>query len=141
MVADTESTTTQTIDQTTDQTTDQTIEYPVVKTEDEWKAELTSEEFYILREFGTEPSYSGDLLDLDSVGIYICAGCDHELFKSDTKFESGTGWPSFWSSLKAILQIEMTLILSMLKLDVIIVVDILGTYSRTGHYQVDYVIV
>lgn len=72
----------------------------VEKSEAEWKEELSQEEFYILREKGTERSFTGDLLDNKKEGVYICAGCQLPLFESATKFESGTGWPSYWEPIK-----------------------------------------
>jgi peptide-methionine (R)-S-oxide reductase len=69
------------------------------KTETEWKETLTPQEFYILRQKGTEPPFTGDLLDNKKKGVYRCAGCGSELFASETKFESGSGWPSFWESI------------------------------------------
>ena len=68
----------------------------VVKTDAEWKKQLTPEQFNILREKGTERAFTGATWDNHEKGVYKCAGCDLELFNSDTKFESGTGWPSFW---------------------------------------------
>ncbi|MFK7757968.1 MAG: peptide-methionine (R)-S-oxide reductase MsrB [Flavobacteriales bacterium] len=68
----------------------------VVKTVEEWKAELTSEEFYVLREQGTERAFTGDLLNNKEEGVFTCAGCALPLFSSATKFKSGTGWPSFY---------------------------------------------
>ena len=68
----------------------------VIKTEAEWKKQLTAEQFNILREKGTERAFTGATWNNHEKGIYKCAGCDLELFSSDTKFESGTGWPSFW---------------------------------------------
>lgn len=65
-------------------------------TEDKWRERLTDEQYRILREGGTEPKFSGDLLDVDEDGVFRCAGCGQELFSTDEKFESGTGWPSFW---------------------------------------------
>ena len=69
----------------------------VIKTEAEWKKELTPEQYRILREKGTERAFSGRYNDAKGGGIYRCAGCGNSLFKSDTKFESGTGWPSFFT--------------------------------------------
>lgn len=66
------------------------------KTEDEWKETLTPDQYYILRKKGTEPAFSNKYWDNHETGEYICAGCGTELFSSDTKFESGTGWPSFY---------------------------------------------
>jgi peptide-methionine (R)-S-oxide reductase len=65
-------------------------------TDEEWKELLTDEEYRILREAGTEPKFSGDLLDVKEDGVFRCAGCGTALFESDEKFESGSGWPSFW---------------------------------------------
>jgi len=62
----------------------------------EWREILTDEEYRILREAGTEPRFSSDLLDAKGEGVFTCAGCGTELFESDEKFESETGWPSFW---------------------------------------------
>ncbi len=70
-------------------------EFPVQKTEDEWREELTEEEFHVLREAGTERAFSGEYYDETTDGIYHCAGCGNELFDADDKFKSGTGWPSF----------------------------------------------
>src|SRR5580658_7386860 len=66
------------------------------KTDEEWRAELTPEQYYITRQKGTEPAFSGALYRNHDDGIYRCIACDAELFKSDEKFESGSGWPSFW---------------------------------------------
>ena len=68
----------------------------IQKTEKEWKKKLTKDEFKILRKKGTEPPFSGQYVDSKKYGIYLCAGCDQELFSSKTKFDSGSGWPSFW---------------------------------------------
>ena len=70
------------------------------KSEDEWRRRLTPEQFEVLREHGTEPRGTS-LLDLEKRdGTFRCAGCGQPLFSSDTKFESGTGWPSFWAPLE-----------------------------------------
>jgi len=73
--------------------------YNIVKTEDEWKECLTPEEFHILRKEGTERSFSHPLNKEYRTGIYVCVGCETPLFKSDMKFDSGTGWPSFYTTL------------------------------------------
>jgi peptide-methionine (R)-S-oxide reductase len=65
-------------------------------TDEEWREMLTEEEYQILRERGTEPKFSGDLLDVDDEGVFRCAGCGAALFDSDSKFDSGSGWPSFY---------------------------------------------
>ncbi len=67
----------------------------VLKSDDQWRAELTPEQFRILRKQGTEQPFSGTDVRADAEGVYRCAGCDAALFAEDTKFESGTGWPSF----------------------------------------------
>jgi len=68
----------------------------VEKTDAEWRAQLTPEQFAILRRHGTEPAFTGALDANKEPGSYRCAGCGAELFRSDAKFDSGTGWPSFW---------------------------------------------
>ena len=68
-----------------------------IKSEDAWKKILSPEEFHVIREKGTEPAFTGKHLKNKKKGKYICAGCGNELFSSDTKFDSGTGWPSFWA--------------------------------------------
>lgn len=73
------------------------IQTKVTKTEEEWKKVLSPEEYHVLREKGTEPAFSGKYLKNKKKGTYVCAGCGNELFSSETKFDSGTGWPSFWS--------------------------------------------
>ena len=69
-------------------------------TKDEWKARLSPESYYILREEGTERAFSSKLNNEKRQGIFHCAGCDLPLFSSDKKFDSGTGWPSFWDSIQ-----------------------------------------
>lgn len=76
-----------------------TTEKKVRKTEEEWKQELTPEEFRILRQKGTERPFTGEHWDNKQEGVYRCAACGAELFSSETKYESGSGWPSFWQPL------------------------------------------
>lgn len=71
------------------------------KTEAQWRAELTAEQFHILRQKGTEPAFSGTNHDHHEPGSYLCAGCQNPLFSSTTKFDSGTGWPSFFAPIDA----------------------------------------
>ncbi|WP_192821900.1 peptide-methionine (R)-S-oxide reductase MsrB [Rufibacter sp. LB8] len=73
----------------------------LVKTDAEWKKILTSEQYYVLREKGTERAGSGQYNKHKEKGTYTCAACGHPLFSSQTKFESGTGWPSFWQPLNS----------------------------------------
>jgi peptide-methionine (R)-S-oxide reductase len=71
----------------------------VVKSDEDWRGELKPEEFAVLREAATERPYVGEYTDTKTVGLYRCRACGAELFRSDTKFESHCGWPSFWSPL------------------------------------------
>ena len=68
----------------------------VIKSEGEWKEQLTPEQFRILRQKGTERAFTGEYADNHAKGVYKCAACGNDLFTSDTKFESGTGWPSYY---------------------------------------------
>ena len=70
---------------------DQTIS----KSDEQWRAELTPEQYEVLRRAGTEPPFTGAYVHSEETGMYRCVGCGAELFSSDTKFESGSGWPSF----------------------------------------------
>lgn len=71
------------------------------KTDAEWRELLTPEQFHVMRQKGTERAFSGALVNNHADGIYHCGACNAPLFKSDTKFESGSGWPSFWLPVSA----------------------------------------
>jgi peptide-methionine (R)-S-oxide reductase len=71
----------------------------VVKTDHEWRSELNKDEYHVLREAGTERPWVGEYTDTKTTGVYECRACGTELFRSDTKFDSHCGWPSFWSPL------------------------------------------
>jgi len=68
----------------------------IKKSEDEWRRELAPEQFQVMRKAGTEPAFTGKYYKTKDPGMYVCAGCGQPLFSSETKFESGTGWPSFY---------------------------------------------
>ena len=73
----------------------------VQKTEEQWRAELSPEQYHVLREKGTEAPFSGEYDHVFEPGIYRCAGCGAQLFRSDTKYDSGCGWPAFYSPTEA----------------------------------------
>lgn len=73
----------------------------VVKTDEQWRSELSPEEYRVLREAGTEAPFIGEFTDTETNGIYACRACGAELFRSDAKFHSGCGWPSFFTPLAA----------------------------------------
>jgi len=75
------------------------MEDKIVKSEEEWKKELTPEEYQVLREKGTERAFTGKYDDHHEKGVYKCAACGNELFSSDNKYDSGCGWPSYWTPL------------------------------------------
>lgn len=74
---------------------------PMKKTDDEWKKMLTPEQFEVARQKGTEPAFTGKYWDNHEQGAYKCVCCGNDLFTSDTKFDSGTGWPSFYQPVSA----------------------------------------
>ena len=73
--------------------------FEIMKSDEEWKKQLTPEQFYVLREHGTERAGTSPLNAEKRAGLFNCAGCDLPVYSSTTKFESGTGWPSFWKPL------------------------------------------
>ena len=75
--------------------------------QEEWKNRLSPESYYILREEGTERAFSSQLNNEKRKGIFHCVGCDLPLFSSDTKYDSGTGWPSFWDSIKGSIETKV----------------------------------
>jgi len=96
----------------------------------DWKNKLTDEQYYVTREKGTERPFSGDLYHCHDKGIYRCVCCNNELFSSEAKFDSGTGWPSFWEviSPKAVKQ-EKDLAHGMSRIEVLCA----GCDSHLGH--------
>ena len=72
------------------------MNYPVNKTDEQWREELSEFEYHVLREAGTERAYTGELLEEHREGIFSCRGCGAELFRSNAKFDSHCGWPSFY---------------------------------------------
>jgi peptide-methionine (R)-S-oxide reductase len=102
----------------------------VDKTDAEWREELTSEAFHVLREKGTERPFTGKHLHNKQSGIYLCGACGNELFSSETKYDSGSGWPSYWKPIEEN-QVEMHMdrSLGMLRTEVVCA----GCGSHLGH--------
>jgi len=84
-----------------------TVDYPVQRTDAEWRQDLSPTSYRILRGHGTERPYSSPLNHESRAGTFVCAGCGHPLFSSATKFDSGTGWPSFWKPLEGAIGTEI----------------------------------
>lgn len=95
-----------------------TMDFEVKKTNVEWKAKLSDEEYRILREKGTERAFTGEYYDHFEKGIYVCAGCGNKLFESDTKFDSHCGWPSFDKAIKGSVIYERDLSFGMVRTEV-----------------------
>jgi len=82
-------------------------DYKVTKTEAEWKKQLSDQEYYVLREAGTERAFTSPLNDNKQKGIYVCAACKTQLYKSEHKFDSGTGWPSFDRAIEGNVELDV----------------------------------
>lgn len=80
-----------------DERNSKNMSFKISKSDEEWKKELTPMQYYVMRQKGTEKPFTGEYYHNKEKGIYLCAACENELFNSETKYESGSGWPSFWS--------------------------------------------
>ncbi|SEL82477.1 peptide-methionine (R)-S-oxide reductase [Sphingomonas palmae] len=92
--------------------------FPVTKTDAQWRAQLGPAAYQVLREEGTERPYSSPLNNEHRAGVFACKGCAHPLYSSRTKFESGTGWPSFWAPLKGAVATRRDSTLGMVRTEV-----------------------
>ena len=90
----------------------------VNKSEQEWQKELTPEQFNICRKKGTERAFTGKYYDCRDKGTYLCSCCENELFSSETKYDSGSGWPSFWEPLESAIKTETDTSLGMQRVEV-----------------------
>ena len=93
--------------------------YEITRTEAEWRKVLSNEQFHVLRQAGTERPYSSPLNKEKRAGVFQCAGCGLPLFSSSTKFESGTGWPSFWQPLEKAVVEDVDTTLGMRRVEVL----------------------
>ncbi len=92
--------------------------YPVSFSEAQWRQRLGRDRFHILREAGTEPRYTSPLLHEKRLGTFVCAGCDSALYSSKTKYDSRTGWPSFWKALPAAVETTVDTTFGMVRTEV-----------------------
>jgi peptide-methionine (R)-S-oxide reductase len=76
------------------------MSYPMDKSDEQWRAELSAQEYTVLRQAGTEPAFTGEYTDTKTLGVYRCRACGQELFRSEAKFDSHCGWPSFYQPTK-----------------------------------------
>ena len=92
----------------------------IVKSEQEWRAQLTAEQYHVAREKGTERAFSGEYAHTKDTGVYHCICCGNPLFDSETKYDSGTGWPSFWAPIDdAAVELETDKSLFMVRTEVL----------------------
>lgn len=99
--------------------TKEVMESKVIKTEAEWKAQLSEKEYEVLREKGTERAYTGEYWDHFEKGTYVCAACEAQLFESDTKFESHCGWPSFDKAIEGSVKYNKDISFGMERIEVV----------------------
>jgi len=95
-----------------------TMDFEIKKTDNVWKAIRSEEEYRVLREKGTERAFTAEYYDHFAKGIYVCAGCDNQLFESNTKFDSHCGWPSFDKAIKGSVVYETDLSFGMVRTEV-----------------------